>query len=112
MAKRIRDYAKERAQRDTKYRKLIGASYNEYDAGRRKRKAILDTAHLGQDFNRYEKSRRESIEPRKQAAQDLIDRTMRHYEETGHTMEDLEHDLEDSDYWSNFRAMYDKGIAA
>lgn len=94
MPRRIRDYAKERAQRDAKYLRLEGKTYNQHESQRRK-----DVAKAEGYINF--KQRQKVKKFTRKLAQQLADR---HF-----TEEMLElGDSNDPLYWAAFQAWYNR----
>lgn len=93
MAKKDRDYAQERTNRDAKYKALGYKSYNQYDSERRRNKAQKS------GFKSYYQMKEPSRKA-KRLAQGIVE----YLDERGLDFK--------SDYWDMFRQMYDRGVTA
>jgi hypothetical protein len=102
--KRERDYAKERARRDAKYKALGYKGYNQYDKERRQR--LRKDSQYSKEWH---KLREQQIRSKpKVDPQELVDKLLKHFEEAGNDMSffDQYGDYDESAYWAAFRVAY------
>lgn len=101
---RIRDYAKERAGRDTKYMALGFKSYNDYEQKRREREAVEVEGFTSYNAKRQHQRRV------KRFTQRFIDKVT----EVGFNFEEWleDDDFDEGIYWELFRDSYGKGTPA
>ena len=103
MPKRVRDYAKERAGRDAKYRAQGYKSYNDFEHYRRYAKA------KSEGYSSYYEKVRSRKAPGK-TADELAKRLSARLRLVKHNLDtsSLNDLLNTDDFWDEFRTLYDK----